>query len=55
MMEVPRALADVGEAPRHEIAGGEAPTVRRALSGFGPCSGAGGGRRHWREFATRWV
>ena len=28
------ALADVGEAPRHEIAGGWAPAVRLALWGF---------------------
>ena len=27
----PQARADVREAPRHEVAGGEAPVVQRAL------------------------
>ena len=39
----------VREAPRHEIAGGEAPAVRLALWGFEPCCGADGKGHSWRQ------
>ena len=43
MTAVRCALADVGEAPRHEVAGDEAPTVQRALWRFDREVGGGGG------------